>query len=261
VSAADVTDGNSEEVARGDNEEEAAWLDLVGRFDAPASFPGAPPPWPERENLGGDRPAEGGPADAGPADAGPADAGPADGGPAQAGPGGGRPPAPGGLGPGSIVIWRSDSAGNGHGLTGGHETAGIPAGQGPPSSGQSPPGGQGAPGGQSPPGGRGAGVPNRPGSLSPSSSSALDDDDDEEHYVPPPPPPLPNLSPAAKGAWLGLIGGPVYLVVATLAGWSISGLWLFFAIGAFIAGFTVLILHLGDRDSGPDSDDEDGAVV
>jgi hypothetical protein len=239
VSAADVTDGNSEEVARGDDEEEAAWLDLVGRFDAPASFHGALPPWPEQENLGGDGPAEGGLADGGPA---------------------AGNPAGGGLGPGSIVIWRSDSAGNGHGLTGGHETAGIPAVPGPPGE-REPSGGQGPPsGGQGGPGERGAGVPGRPGSLSPSTSSGLDDNDDEEHYVPPPPPPLPNLSPVAKGAWLGLFGGPAYLVVATLAGWSISGLWLFVAIGAFIAGFTILILHLGDRDSGPDSGD-DGAVV
>ncbi len=233
-----MTDGNSEEVARGGNEEEAAWLDLVGRFDAPASFSDSAPPWPEREDLGGDRPAEGGPADGGPADGGPA---------------GREPSAPGGLGPGSIVIWRSDSAGNGHGLTGGHETAGVPAGQDPPA-------GQGPSAGHGPPGGQGPGVPGRPGSLSPSSSSALDDDDDEEHYVPPPPPPLPRLAPVAKGAWLGLFGGPAYLVVATLAGWSISGLWLFIAIGAFIAGFTILILHLGDRDSGSDSGD-DGAVV
>ena len=222
-----MTDGNSEEVARGDDEEEAAWLDLVGRFDSPAGFPGSPPPWPEREDLGGDRPAEGGPADGDPAGAG---------------------PPPGGLGPGSIVIWRSDSAGNGHGLSGGHETTGVPAGQGPSA-------------GQEPPAGQRPGVPGRPGSLSPSSSSALDDDDDEEHYVPPPPPPLPNLSPIAKGAWLGLFGGPAYLVVATLAGWSISGLWLFIAIAAFIAGFTILILHLGDRDSGSDPGDDDGAVV
>jgi hypothetical protein len=140
------------------------------------------------------------------------------------------------------VIWRSDAAGDGHGLTGGHETAGVPAGPGPPGA-AGPPGGT---GGQGPP------VPWRAG------PSSLDDD--EEHYVPPPPPPLPNLSPIAKGAWLGLFGGPGYLVVATLAGWSIAGLWLFLAIGAFIAGFTILVLHLGDRDPGSD-DDDDGAVV
>jgi hypothetical protein len=228
VSAADVTDGNSEEVARGDGEEDAAWLELVGRFDAPVSFPDSPPPWPERENLGEDKPPEGGPADSGPATGSPAAGG----------------PAAGSLGPGSIVIWRSDSAGNGQGLAGGHETAGVPVRQGP-AGGGSPPGGPGSPGGQDPP------VPWRAG------PSSLDE---EEHYVPPPPPPLPSLSPIAKGAWLGLFGGPGYLVVATLAGWSISGLALFLSIAAFVAGFTILVLHLGDRDPGSDSDD-DGAVV
>ena len=90
--------------------------------------------------------------------------------------------------------------------------------------------------------------------------SSLDDDD--EHYVPPPPPPLPSLPPIAKGAWLALFGGPAYLLIATLVGWTISGLWMFIAIGAFIAGFTILVLHLGDKDSGPsDPDDDDGAVV
>jgi hypothetical protein len=49
--------------------------------------------------------------------------------------------------------------------------------------------------------------------------------------------------------------------VATLAGWSVAGWALFLAIAAFVGGFTVLALRLGDR-SGDDSDpDDDGAVV
>ena len=130
-----MTDGNSEEVAHGGSEEEAAWLDLVGRFDAPATAGDAPVPWPDSENL--------------------------------------TPPA-----------------------------------------------------------------------------------------APPPlaPPPLPRLSPLTKGAWVALFGGPGYLLTATMAGWTIPG-WLGFgAVAAFIGGFIVLVLHVGDdhdRDSGPD----DGAVV
>jgi hypothetical protein len=156
------------------------------------------------------------------------------------------------------VIWRSDSAGNGLGLTDGHGTSGIPvgpgtgapgggaAGAGPPGGGAGPPGGSG--------GSSGAGLA-APGRSGPSWL----DGDDEEHYVPPPPPPLPSLSPVAKGAWLALFGGPAYLVIATLVGWTVSGLAMFLSVGAFIAGFTILVLHLGDR--GSDSDDDDGAVV
>ena len=48
-------------------------------------------------------------------------------------------------------------------------------------------------------------------------------DDTDEHYVPPPPPPLPHLDPVAKGAWTALFGGPAYLLVATLVGWTVAG--------------------------------------
>jgi hypothetical protein len=163
-----VTDGNSEEVAHGGSEEEAAWLDLVGRFAAPAAAGDASAPWPESENL--TLPAVPVPRLIPPA------AGPASGG-----------------------------------------AAAVPAGPPP-------------------------------------------DAEAEEHYVPPPPPPLPRLSPVTKGAWVALFGGPGYLLAATMAGWAIPG-WLgFAAVAAFIGGFIVLVLHVGDdhdQDSGPD----DGAVV
>jgi len=83
---------------------------------------------------------------------------------------------------------------------------------------------------------------------------------DEEHYVPPPPPPLPKVDPVTKGAWLALFGGPLYLLIATVAGWAISGLAAFGAVAAFVGGFAVLVLRMdggGPRDSGPDG----GAVV
>ena len=164
-----MTDGNGGEVAHGgSSEEEAAWLDLVGRFDAPAAG-GAPGPWPESENLAG-----------------------------------AAAPASRGIPPGAV------------------------------------PGSGGA-----------AAAPADPRAGRPA---------EEEHYVPPPPPPLPRLSPVTKGAWVALFGGPGYLLTATMAGWVIPG-WLGFgAVAAFIGGFIVLVLHVGDdhgRDSGPD----DGAVV
>jgi hypothetical protein len=88
--------------------------------------------------------------------------------------------------------------------------------------------------------------------------------DDGEHFIPPAPPPLPKLDPLAKGAWAALFGGPGYLVVATAAGWSVSGFAAFCAVAAFVAGFAILVLRMNESDprgpGGPD-DGDDGAVV
>ena len=178
-----MTDGNSEEVAHGGSEEEAAWLDLVGRFDAPATAGDAPVPWPESENLT-------------------------------------APAAPPPLAPPPLpAAPRTIAPGTG---------PGTGAGAGPASGGVVP--------------------------------APADPPAEEEHYVPPPPPPLPRLSPLTKGAWVALFGGPGYLLAATMAGWTIPG-WLGFgAVAAFIGGFIVLVLHVGD-DHDRDSDPDDGAVV
>jgi hypothetical protein len=85
--------------------------------------------------------------------------------------------------------------------------------------------------------------------------------DDEEHFIPPAPPPLPKLDPMAKGAWVALFGGPGYLMVATAAGWSVSGLAAFCAVAAFVAGFAILVLRMHDPGPGGPDDGDDGAVV
>jgi hypothetical protein len=85
--------------------------------------------------------------------------------------------------------------------------------------------------------------------------------DDEEHFIPPAPPPLPKLDPMAKGAWVGLFGGPGYLMVATIAGWSVSGLAAFCAVAAFVAGFAILVLRMHDPGPGGPDDGDNGAVV
>ena len=85
-------------------------------------------------------------------------------------------------------------------------------------------------------------------------------DDTEEHFIPPPPPPLPNLDPVAKGAWTALFGGPGYLLVATLVGWTVPGWAALLAVMAFVGGFAVIVMRLGDGPSsgaGPDN----GAVL
>ena len=85
--------------------------------------------------------------------------------------------------------------------------------------------------------------------------------EDEEHFVPPAPPPLPKLDPVAKGAWAALFGGPGYLMVATAIGWSVSGLAAFCAVAAFVAGFAILVLRMHEPDPGGPDDGDDGAVV
>lgn len=179
-------DGATGSAAGGSSGDEAAWLDLVARFDAPAPSGGAgATPWPEREDLTDSVPV--------------------------------APAVPGT----------------------------VPA--DPPANAIEPPAN---PAGAAPRTGPGHG---------PRDASAPADPEDE-HYVPPTPPPLPKLDPVTKLAWLALFGGPCYLLVATAAGWTVSGLAAFLCVAAFVGGFAVLVLRMdngGPRDSGPD----DGAVV
>jgi hypothetical protein len=83
----------------------------------------------------------------------------------------------------------------------------------------------------------------------------------DDHFVPPVPPPLPRLDPVTKGAWLALFGGPLYLLISTAIGTTISGLAAFLAVAAFVGGFVILVLRM-DNGRPPDSgSDDDGAVV
>jgi hypothetical protein len=88
----------------------------------------------------------------------------------------------------------------------------------------------------------------------------LPDNPADEHFVPPVPPPLPRLEPATKLAWIALFGGPLYLLIATAIGATISGLAAFLAVAAFVGGFVVLVLRM-DNGRPPDSGPDDGAVV
>ena len=85
--------------------------------------------------------------------------------------------------------------------------------------------------------------------------------DDEDHYIPPAPPPLPTLDSIAKGAWAALFGGPAYLVVATVAHWTLSGFAAFCAVAAFVTGFAILVLRMNPPDPGGPDDGDDGAVI
>ena len=99
-----------------------------------------------------------------------------------------------------------------------------------------------------------------PAAAQPDAPATAEPDDADEHYIPPPPPPLPQLDSVTKGAWLALFGGPAYLLVATIAGWTIPAWAAFCGVAAFVGGFITLVLRMSDEDrdeSGPD----DGAVV
>ena len=78
--------------------------------------------------------------------------------------------------------------------------------------------------------------------------------------MPEPLPPPAKLDSLTQAALVGVIGGPGYLLVASMfLHWTISAGAALVAVAAFVAGFVTLVVKLGDR-SGRD-DDDDGAVV
>ncbi|MEV5825561.1 hypothetical protein AB0L25_08290 [Spirillospora sp. NPDC052242] len=93
--------------------------------------------------------------------------------------------------------------------------------------------------------------------IKPAAEPEFPAEDDEGHYVPPPPPPLPAADPLTKGAWVALVGGPVYLLVTVILDWEVPGWAAFLAVAAFIGGFVTLVLRMGDEPR----DGDDGAVV
>jgi len=222
-----VPDWDSTE--RSDSDEDAAWRDLVARFDSPITAQ-EPVPWPEREDTSltdagaedsgaedsgaEDSGAEdSGAEDSGAEDSGAKDSGIEDDGPQDAGRVGAAP-APSGGPPNVVII----------------SASGTTAADWPARS-------------------------ERPGAAEPPESPFLA----EEHFVPPPPPPLPKLDSMAKAAWLALFGGPGYLLLATVFDWSLPGVAVFCAVAAFVAGVALLVFRLNDSDR--DDSDDDGAVV
>jgi hypothetical protein len=86
------------------------------------------------------------------------------------------------------------------------------------------------------------------------------DTDDEGHFVPPEPPPLPQGDTTAKFAWLGVLGGPVLLLLAVLLGWDMTWWLTTLCVGGFLGGFVTLVLRMRTDDE--DGDDPGrGAVV
>ncbi|MFJ5994332.1 hypothetical protein [Streptomyces sp. NPDC092370] len=86
------------------------------------------------------------------------------------------------------------------------------------------------------------------------------DEDDEGHFVPPEPPPVPTADPTAKFAWLGVLGGPVLLLLAVLLGWDMTWWLATLGIGGFVGGFATLVMRMRTDDE-DDDDPGRGAVV
>ncbi len=86
------------------------------------------------------------------------------------------------------------------------------------------------------------------------------DESDEGHFVPPEPPPLPETDVTSRFAWLGVLGGPLLLLLAVLLGWEMTWWLTTLCIGGFLGGFATLVTRMRT-----DEDDEDdpgrGAVV
>ncbi len=86
------------------------------------------------------------------------------------------------------------------------------------------------------------------------------DEADDERYVPAPLPPPAKLDWISKAALVAVIGGPGYLLIASVfLHWTISAPAAFVAVAAFIGGFVTLVVKLGDRSRR--DDDDDGAVL
>ncbi|KUO13277.1 hypothetical protein [Streptomyces sp. DSM 15324] len=86
------------------------------------------------------------------------------------------------------------------------------------------------------------------------------DEEDEGHFVPPEPPPLPAADTTAKFAWLGVIGGPLLLLLAVLLGWEMTWWLTTVCVGGFLGGFATLVVRMRSDDE-DDQDPGRGAVV
>ena len=247
-SGRDVPDWDDTERER---DEDAAWRDLVAQFDAPLTAQ-EPVPWPAREDMSRRAPGS----QAAPEAEGVSGTHGTDGGNGTDGERAGR--AADGRRATDGLYGGLEGTGA-DGILGAFDADGMPEAQDPDMI-------------EAPRRiwGPGAGrIPRRgaPARVTPDGEAAVLGplaDDDGEHFIPPAPPQLPKLDPLAKGAWAALFGGPGYLVLATAAGWSVSGFAAFCAVAAFVAGFAILVLRMNEPDAkgpgGPD-DGDDGAVV
>ncbi|MDT9687973.1 hypothetical protein Q5762_06315 [Streptomyces sp. P9(2023)] len=89
------------------------------------------------------------------------------------------------------------------------------------------------------------------------------DDDGEGHFVPPEPPPLPEADATTKFAWLGVVGGPLLMLLAVLLQWDMTWWLSTVCVGGFLGGFATLVARMKHDDEDDDGYDDPGrgAVV
>ncbi|WP_329623964.1 hypothetical protein OG357_29080 [Streptomyces sp. NBC_01255] len=95
--------------------------------------------------------------------------------------------------------------------------------------------------------------PSGPRDYSPAEPEQGPDGSGEGHFVPPEPPPLPEADATTKFAWLGVIGGPVLMLVAVLFQWDMTWWLTTLCVGGFLGGFATLVARMKH-----DDDDDDG---
>jgi hypothetical protein len=107
--------------------------------------------------------------------------------------------------------------------------------------------------------------PPRSGAAGPRDWDGAGADLDEDEFVAPIPPPLPEMSAGTKLAWMAGLGGPAYLMAATILQWDPPGWASLLCVGGAVGGFIYLFSRLKDNRGGPDDDDPEdptyGAVV
>jgi hypothetical protein len=86
------------------------------------------------------------------------------------------------------------------------------------------------------------------------------DERDDDHFVPPEAPPLPTTDAVTRAAWIGIVAGPLFLLLATLLDWQADGIPALLAVAAFVGGFVTLVARMKERPTLDESGD-DGAVV
>jgi hypothetical protein len=97
-----------------------------------------------------------------------------------------------------------------------------------------------------------------PGAYDVDDAEPEEPDDPQDRFVPPEPPPITSTSLPSRLAWVGVIGAPLFLLIAALVWRALPTLVVIGALAAFIGGFVTLVARL-PRDRG--DGDDDGAVV
>ncbi|MGW6392395.1 hypothetical protein ACWFR1_18240 [Streptomyces sp. NPDC055103] len=104
--------------------------------------------------------------------------------------------------------------------------------------------------------------PSGPRDYSPAEPEEGPDGTGEGHFVPPEPPPLPEADATTKFAWLGVVGGPVLMLVAVLLQWDMTWWLTTLCVGGFLGGFATLVARMKhDDDDDGFGDPGRGAVV